>query len=280
MIAGDIFYENGRWERKALSELHIPRSVQDAVQQRTDRLGENARQVLILAAVAGRRFDFALLQHLTRQDEGQLLQSMKELIAAQLVVEESEEQFAFRHALTRQAVYAELLVRERRALHRSIAETIERLYAPALEAHLADLAYHFYEAGAWEQALEYGQRAGKKAQAMYAPRVAIEQFTRALHATHHLGRVAPSKIFQARGQSYETLGEFEQARADYERAWEAAHAVHDQSAEWGSLVALGFLWAGRDYAQTGTYYRQALELARGMGEPLPLAHSLNRMGNW
>ncbi len=60
--AGDIFYEQGRWKRKELRELHIPRSVQDAVQQRTYHLSEGARQVLHLAAVAGRHFDFALLR--------------------------------------------------------------------------------------------------------------------------------------------------------------------------------------------------------------------------
>ena len=47
--AGDIFYEQGRWKRKELRELHIPRSVQDAVHQRTDHLNEGARQVLHLA---------------------------------------------------------------------------------------------------------------------------------------------------------------------------------------------------------------------------------------
>jgi len=88
------------------------------VQQRTDLLSRDARRVSILAAVAGRRFDFALLQALTKHDEDQLLTLIKELIAAQLVVEESEEQFAFRHALTRQAIYADLLVRERKAPHR------------------------------------------------------------------------------------------------------------------------------------------------------------------
>jgi predicted ATPase len=60
LAAGDIFYTNGRWDRKPLGELHIPRSVQDAVQQRTDHLSQDARRVLTLAAVAGRRFDFAL----------------------------------------------------------------------------------------------------------------------------------------------------------------------------------------------------------------------------
>ncbi len=46
MTAGDIFYVNGRWDRKELRELHIPRSVRDAVQQRTDGLSEDARRVL------------------------------------------------------------------------------------------------------------------------------------------------------------------------------------------------------------------------------------------
>src|SRR5438270_6739503 len=151
--AGDIFYEHGRWQRKELRELHIPRSVQDAVELRTAHLSEGARQVLNLAAVAGRHFDFSLLQELTRQDEAQLLQIIKELIAAQLVVEESAEQFAFRHALTRQAVSAQLLVRERRALHRTIAETCESLYASSVEPHLADLASHFLPAGVWHGAL-------------------------------------------------------------------------------------------------------------------------------
>src|SRR2546426_81233 len=41
--AGDIFYEQGRWERKERSSLHIPRSVQDAVELRTDHLSEGAR---------------------------------------------------------------------------------------------------------------------------------------------------------------------------------------------------------------------------------------------
>ncbi|TME05961.1 MAG: hypothetical protein E6I80_15275 [Chloroflexi bacterium] len=168
IAAGEIFYANGQWDRKPLGELHVPRSIQDAVQQRTDQLSDSARRVLTLAAVAGRRFDFALLHELTQYDELPLLLLIKKLIAAQLVVEESAEQFAFRHALTRQAIYADLLARERKALHRRIAETLERLYASVLDAHQADLAYHFFEASAREKALEYGQRAGQQAQAMYA----------------------------------------------------------------------------------------------------------------
>src|SRR5690242_14469299 len=116
----DIFYTQGYWNRKPLSDTRIPRSIHDAVQRRTEYLSEAARHVLTLAAVAGRHFDFVLLQLLTSFDEQQLLLVMKELVSAQLVVEVSSEQFAFRHALTRQAIYIQLLARERSMLHRSI----------------------------------------------------------------------------------------------------------------------------------------------------------------
>jgi len=280
IAAGDIFYLNGRWDRKPLAELRIPRSVQDALQQRTDLLSDQARRVLTLAAVTGRHFDFALLQELTQHDEAQLLLLIKELIAAQLIVEKSADQFAFRHALTRQAVYAQLLARERKALHRTIAETFERLYASAIEAHLADLAAHFSEAGAWEKALLYSQRAGEQAQALYAPQAAILHFTRALAAAHHLSLTPPASLYRARGLAYETLGDFELARADHETALQVAHDASDRHAEWRSFIDLGLLWAGRDYAQSGDYYQQALALARTLDDPATLAHSLNHLGNW
>jgi len=280
IAAGDIFYMNGRWDRKPLAELRIPRSVQHALQQRTDLLSEQARRVLTLAAVTGRRFDFTLLQWVTHCNEDELLSLIKELIVAQLVVEESDEQFAFRHALTRQAVYGQLLVRERKALHRTIAETLERLYASSVEAHLADLASHFSEAGVWEKALAYGQRAGEQAQALYAPQAATLHFTRAIDAARHVSLTPPTSLYRARGMAYETLGDFERARADHETALQLAHDASDRHGEWQALLDLGFLWAGRAYAQTGDYYQQALELARTMDDPAALAHSLNRLGNW
>src|SRR5258708_16365547 len=61
ITTGDIFYNHGNWERKPLHELHIPRSIKDAVQQRTAQLSEQARYLLTLPAVAGRRFAFPSL---------------------------------------------------------------------------------------------------------------------------------------------------------------------------------------------------------------------------
>jgi len=182
--------------------------------------------------------------------------------------------------LTREAVYAGLLARERKKQHGTIAETMERLYASAYDAHLAELAYHFYEAGLWEKALFYTQRAGEKAQRLYSLWAAIEHFTRVLDAAHHLGVLPPPAIYRARGQAYETLGDFEHARSDYEQALDAARTAQDAIAEWQSFVDLGALWAERDYTQTSAFFQRAYEHARAMGQPPLLARSLNRVGNW
>ena len=46
IAAGEISYTDGVWDRKPLGELHIPRSIADAVQQRSHHLSESARQRL------------------------------------------------------------------------------------------------------------------------------------------------------------------------------------------------------------------------------------------
>ncbi|HET8843595.1 MAG TPA: AAA family ATPase [Ktedonobacteraceae bacterium] len=278
IASGEISATDGHWKQKKPGEWRIPRSVQDAVQRRVHPLSAPALRVLTLAAVAGRRFDFSLLQHLTSSSEEHLLTFMKELLFAQLVVEESAEQFAFSHALTRQAIYTSLLARERRLLHASIAELLERLSPP--DTSLADLAYHFFEAGVWEKALMYGQRAGERASLLYTPHAAIEQLTRALAAAQQ-GALAPSlALYQLRGQAYEMLGDFEHALRDDEMTLQLARDTGERHVEWQALMALGSLWAERDYTQTARYYQQALTLARSSDDPHLVAHSLNRLGNW
>jgi tetratricopeptide (TPR) repeat protein len=246
--------------------------VESLVQRRLGQVSEGARETITVAAVAGRRFDFGVLQALVDCDEHDLLARIKELIAAQLVVEESADRFAFRHALTKDAVGSWLLVRERRALHLAVAGTIERLNPHALEPYLADLAGHYFEGEAWEEALTYGRRAGEKALQLYAPHAAIEQFSRAL--------VAADLLLRGRGRAFETLGDFDAARADNERALTQARKVGDNAEVWESLLALGLLWSGRDYRLSQEYLQQALDTARALGQPLLVAQSLNRVGNW
>jgi DNA-binding CsgD family transcriptional regulator/tetratricopeptide (TPR) repeat protein len=291
VASGEIMYGEGKLERRS-SEMgtaqgvpmpnhpHLPRSTSLAIQQRLHHLSVEAREVLSFAAVLGRRFDFAMLQYLTGRNEVDLVRLVKELIAAQLLVEESDDVLAFRHTLTRQAAYADLLARERRSLHHSVAQTMERLYADELDSHLGDIAYHYYMAREWTKVLAYAQRAGEKALALYAPRAAIEHYTHAVDAAQRLSLTPMIGLYRARGQCYEVLGDFTAARDDYLLALEMAQNTHEQAMEWQSLLDLGYLWTRLDYVQAGDYLHRALALARSMHDPLILARTLNQVGNW
>jgi DNA-binding CsgD family transcriptional regulator/Flp pilus assembly protein TadD len=287
VIAGELQRVNDTWVRQAARRdagrrAFIPRSVQEVVHQQADRVSAAAKQVLTLAAVAGRRFDFPVLQQALSCHEDHLLVLVKELLAAQLIVEESADQFAFRHALIREAIYSELLVRERQALHRALAQTLEQLsVAPVLrERYLGDLATHYSAAGMWEQAFFYEHQMGEHALILYAPRAALDHLTRALLAAQHLSVTPPGQVYYARGQAYGTLGDFDHAQSDYEHALDLAQTASDGPMEWQCLLALGVLWAERDYAQAGVWFRQALDLAERLAAPTLQARSLNRMGNW
>jgi tetratricopeptide (TPR) repeat protein len=209
-----------------------------------------------------------------------LQEVLQQLARDRLIVSEASGEYAFRHALTRDAIYGTLVRAERQPLHQAVADSLESLFPDRLDTYLADLAYHFHEAGAWDKALDYGSRAGAQAQAMYAPHEAIQHCTLALEAAAHAGRMPPPALYRTRGQAYELIGDFDLALADFENARETAQSLGDTEAEWQSLIDIGFLWAARDYGRTGEYLRQALDVARRLGDDTILGHSLNRVGNW
>jgi DNA-binding NarL/FixJ family response regulator len=260
--------------------LRVPRTVHDSVQRRVNRLAEPARRVLQIAAVAGRRFDFALIQMLLGIDERELLSILKELIGAQLVVEETDERFAFRHALTRQAVYVDLLGRERRALHAEVLAALEHLTRQADEVPSEELSYHAHAAAAWAKTVAHASAAGERALLMHAPRAAVEHFAHAVEAAEKLGQSPSPDLLRGRGQAYYSLGQFELSRADYEAAFELATAAGDKRVAWQLLVDLNLLWSARDYSAAGQYAERSLAVARELNDRGCVARSLDRVGNW
>ncbi len=280
LVVGDLERADGAWRVKPLEHVHVPRTSTEAVGRRLAGLSQAARRVAEVAAVAGRRFDFTLLQSLTEHDERELLSLVKELVDAQVVAEESADRFAFRHALTREAIRARLLARERVALHRAIATRLEQRYDENAGQLDDALAYHMFEAGAWDSARRYALRAAEHALALCAPREALQQLERAVVATERSGSRADAASLIARGRAHETLGAFSHANDDFAAALATARESGDRRAQWQALHALGMLWAARDYVRAGQHRRDALDLARSIDDPSLIAHSLNRVGNW
>ncbi|MES2306370.1 MAG: AAA family ATPase [Gemmatimonadota bacterium] len=280
VVAGDVEQRGETWRARPLDEIPIPRSATEAVTRRLAGLSTEAREVASVAAVAGRRFDFALVQSVTGYNDRIVLGAMKELVNAQLVVEESADRFAFRHALSRESLRTQLLARERVTLHRAIATAIEHQHGGNTDDLDDTLAYHSFEAGSWTSAIHYARRAAAHAIALGAPREALLQLDRAVAATASAGRAVEPALLLSRGRVHETLGAFARAQEDFDTALAAARTAADRQGEWEALYAAGMLWAARDYERACDYRRDALVVARAIGDPRLIARSLNRVGNW
>lgn len=180
----------------------------------------------------------------------------------------------------RQAIYSGLLARERRALHARVALAIENGLAGDAEGSLETLAYHAFEAGHWERARQLCRAAGDRARVLYASHTAAEHYTRALEASARLGAAPDPTLLLSRAQTFDAIGDFSAAHADYEAALSAAEIAQDSSIALSSLLQLGLLWSGRDYDRALGWLLRAVDLARTMDDPAALAHALNRIGNW
>jgi len=268
---GDVYQSDGAWTHKPLSDIQVPRTVQSAVQRRQARLSPGARELLALAAVARRPIEPRLLTSLVPVDPASLQSQLDELRAAQLVTVGMDGCLAPRHTLVQQAVYSDLLTRERQALHLRLLNVLAGLPAAEQAARLAEIVEHAYLAGQWDQALALAQRAAEQAQALQWPRAAVEHLSRALEAARRLSQPAPAGLYHLRGQAHERLGEFEAARLDYEQEGAAARVARDPRGEWQSLVDLGFLWQARDAGKSDDYFGQAFQQAYTLNDPVVLS---------
>src|SRR5262249_55798274 len=81
------------------------------------RLPTSGRRVLEAAAICGPTTRFEVLARAADLGEDELLDLLRSLVRAGLLIEPTEDRFSFRHALVSEVVERQLLGRERRLLH-------------------------------------------------------------------------------------------------------------------------------------------------------------------
>jgi DNA-binding CsgD family transcriptional regulator/tetratricopeptide (TPR) repeat protein len=164
-----------------LSSLDMPMTVKASILGRTRTLDDLTLDVLRDAAVVGRRFTFDTLLGVTGASEAELLRVLEVAIQQHLVDEEGDDDaYRFRHELIREALYDDLLGRERRIKHRAVLQVLEAQAAQSPDSLVSQLAYHSLQARDLARAASYARQAGDVAFQMYAYREAVAQYETAL----------------------------------------------------------------------------------------------------
>jgi class 3 adenylate cyclase len=196
--SGGVYFDMERgWERKPIDQLAIPGSVREAVRARIEHLSPDARATLSAAAVFGHRFAFDSLRTVRGLDETALETHIREFVEGQLVSDATErDEYAFRHALTREVVYDDLLVRERKRLHRAVADALAG--SSATEPSL--LAHHLLAAGEHQRALPALVGAADRAMLNGAPREAAAHYGKAIEIGLPEAELAP--VVERQAEAY------------------------------------------------------------------------------
>ena len=179
---GNPYFAEELLAARIAGEDALPESLRDVLLARMARMDGPPRQLLHVAAAAGRDIDHELLERAAGLDEATLGAALQELVDAHfLVCDPASERYRFRHALAREAVYAQLLPPRRRALHAALAQALDAA-VPERDrgaAEWAALAQHWEGAHEDEAALHASVAAATAAHDVYAFQAARTHLERA-----------------------------------------------------------------------------------------------------
>jgi class 3 adenylate cyclase/tetratricopeptide (TPR) repeat protein len=255
------------------TDLDIPSNLQTLLVARIDRLTEEARRTLQVASVVGRSFYYRVLRRLVDFAVEELDQYLLVLQRTQLIQEAArlpELEYLFRHALTQEAAYSTILLKQRRHFHLAVGEALEALFPDQREELASTLADHFSQGQDFEKALHYYTLAADGAFRLFALEEALINYEQALRLAE--SNLASNRqiihLYRRHGRTLELLLRHDEALETYQALEELGKSLGDDVLRLAGMSALGTsYYLGKiDFENSRTYTEEALSLARRLGE--------------
>lgn len=254
--------DDGRWALTVpLGEVTIPDTVQAVIGARVDALPPVEKQTLQGAAVQGKDFWLGPLR--LGADAGDVEGAVGALVEKELLIQKQrstlvgEDEYTFRHILIRDVAYAMIPKTRRLPQHQRLAEWTMQIAADR-PAEWADYVAHHWlqvlalrrelglppDSHARAQAIASLLVGGDRAAAVYANATALDHYSRALDLDPE--RPVRLQALLGRGEVWMFLGQYEQARDDFEAIRRLA-ASGDETAEGTRWEALALDHIGHSY---------------------------------
>ena len=252
-----------------LAETPVPALLQQIVDERLTRLGDETAALLTIAAVAGQEVPLAVWEAVTQVHEDALLAATERAETAHLVTAWPNGQgIRFTHALIRDVLYEHVPALRRRRLHLKVGEALAALPAPDPDA----VAYHFQQAGD-ERAAVWLVRAAERAEDAYALATAAERYEAAIAVLDaHAGAAGERGWARLLAAAHSRHQDRDRARAWAEEAVQLAVTAEDPSLDARAQAFLGMLCIYRGE------YRGAVEVLAAAADKIDRLRSESGAG--
>ncbi len=271
----------GRIGSMSLPANVLAGGIQTIIRRRLERVPENGRALLQLAAISGRQIDLALLEHI---NNGIDLTDWLTTCVNSAVLDVQDDKYRFAHDKLREATIADIPTGVAANLHRRIAEALELVY-PNVPEQATVLAQHWRAAGDLANEFRYSQAAGDYALQISALSEAINHFERCQELLPSVitdtneRRYVKAELFVKLGESLQYTGAYSEAAVEIAEGLALYEIIGDAA---GSARALSL--QGDNYWRTGNYEAalkacsESFALYRVLHYPDGEARTLNRLG--
>ena len=272
----------------------VPATIHDLLMARLDRL-PTAKQVAQLGATIGREFPLALLESVLAHESSpiridNLGTRIGLLVDSGLLLEKdgpTNTAYSFKHALIRDAAYGSLWERDRKHLHRAIATVIGDKFPDLAETQPEVLAHHYTEAGLGAQAIQFWERAARRATSRSAHAEAISHLTQALDLVSRLEHSTERDKTELRlqlvlaGRLIATEGYgADRVERVYTRALDLCRVVGDEPSLLKARLGLeAYHFMRADFDKAHEFTRQAGEMLARSDDPVRRFQSQWTVGN-
>ena len=211
-----------------LPETLWPKGVQSIIQRRLNRVPEEGRSLLQLAAVIGCRIELRLMQICSGNPD--LIKWWLSVCAEASVLEIQGGLWRFAHDKLREGVLQTLGPTVRRALHRQVAQGIETLYGNE-SGKAAILTYHWQQAHEPDLERHYAYLAGLHAFEQYANEEAIIFLSWAYDLTSKSDIQTRYTYLLTREEVFDRLGQREAQKNDLVQLVQLAEQLEQPAAK-------------------------------------------------
>jgi ABC-type transport system substrate-binding protein len=281
-IAEDEAGELSLSTEMGISSDALPETIQQMVEKQIERLPEDLRDVLSVAALIGRTFEFRDLEALV-DDKVDAEDAVDRLLRQGLLEEEREsrgDRLTFSSGVVRDVLYATLSRRRRRSLHRRYAEYLEKRHAGRVERVYTQLVHHYSQGDVADKAVEYGFKSAIKSLDAFSSEEAVRSIKAALEflededwggdrSVEGEARMLLAAAYRIEGNIEGALREAERGIRIFEREKQFGQAARSL------LMAAEMAWEGRRVEETRRSVERGIEVARGLDDTDTLVRLLS-----
>jgi DNA-binding CsgD family transcriptional regulator/tetratricopeptide (TPR) repeat protein len=247
-----------------LSGEDIPNVLSDLIAADLAEIDDDTRTILGAIAVRGRGIDHDLLGRLAGLTGPALERALRSALEQRfIVVDQTSEEYLFRHALIGEVLYRELLPPERARLHERLAEILSEQSSSALTRadRAGELAFHLDRAGDRPGAFTASLAAADAAISV-APAAAFAHLRRALELWEEVPEVA---LNEDRARRLWQSAELASSVVSNSHAAEIAREAFGigpppQGHAWGHERLGRYLWSSGQLAESRLEYQRAEKL--------------------